>query len=229
LGWSAAGIVKAGAGVGRIETEFAGRAMKLPAIIKSAAIKLDKARAGRAKAEAAVAELQSKLDALDVEADDYATARQAIDAMIAVQEKSILVLNDQIARLDAKVADEERAAAAIRRAHAIRAVQSMLPERAKIVAEIEAAVKDLPGLFEKLAAWQRQFLKRYPSADLEYPYQHFLSDDRVLQRVTGALHAIRIEDAGEAIDGLAADEARQHADLIADLTGADVPVDSEAA
>jgi hypothetical protein len=203
--------------------------MKLPAIIKSAVSKLEKVITERSQVEAAIDELRSKRDALDIEADDYAKERRALDEHIAVRESTLRIINDQVAKLEVKAADEERAAAAARRPAAIRQVQGMLPERAKIVAEIEAAVKDLPGLFEKLAAWQRQFLKRYPGEDLEYPYQHFLSDDRVLQRVTSALHAIRIEDAGEAIDGLAADEARQHAELIADLQQTAPQTESEAA
>jgi hypothetical protein len=205
--------------------------MGLPAIIRGkASVKLERAMAERDKITAAVGELQSKRAALDIEADDYATARRAFDERIAVQEGILRIINDQIAALESKVAADERAAAAVRRAQAIRAVQSMLPERAKIVAEIEAAVKDLPGLFDKLAKWQRGFVSKYPSGDLEYPFQHYLDDDRVIRNVTAALHVIRIEDAVESIDGLAAAEAQQHADLIADLQQNSAPhIEPEAA
>jgi hypothetical protein len=150
-------------------------------------------------------------------------------AYLAVQESMLRIINAQIAALESKVADEERAAAAIRRAQAIRQVQGLLPPRLEIVAEIEAAVKGLPDLFKKLDQWRASFLKRYP-ADVERPYEFFISDDRVLQRVTAALHAIRIEDAHEAIDGLASEESAHHAELIADLQQNSAPhVETEAA
>src|SRR5262245_52581001 len=173
--------------------------MKLPALIKGAAAKLDKARADRDKAEATIAELESKRDALDIEADDYATARRAFDERIAVQDGMLRILNDQIAGLDAKVATQERAAAASRRIAAIKQVESMLPERVKIVAAIESVVKSIPSLFEKLEAWHAKFIKQYP-ADVERPYEFFISTDRILQNVQSALHTIRIADVHEGID-----------------------------
>jgi len=177
---------------------------------------LDRARADRDKAEVAISELQSKRDALDVEADDYATARRAFDERIAVQDGMLRIINNQIAGLEAKAAAEQRAAAALRRTAAIKQVESMLPDRVKIVAEIEAAIKSMPGLFRKLEAWHTKFIEQYP-ADVERPYEFFISTDRILQNVQAALRTIRIEDVFEGIDGLAASEAKQHAELILDL------------
>src|SRR5262245_59066214 len=98
--------------------------------------KLDRAIAERDKLMAAVADLQLKRDALDVEADGYASDRRALDEHIAVRVAALRIVGDQIEQLDAKVAAEERVAAAARRAAAIRQVEALLPERAKIVAEI---------------------------------------------------------------------------------------------
>jgi hypothetical protein len=190
---------------------------------------LQRVTAERDKTLATIAELQSKRDALDVEADDYAKERRAFDEYIAVQEGILRIVNDQAARLEIKVADEERSAAAARRAAAIKAVESMLPERVKIVEQIEAAVKSLPGLFEKLEAWHAKFIKQYPAADVEYPHAHYLDGDPILRHVQAALRTIRIEDVHEGIDGLAADAVKQHAELIADLQQNPAPKEDIAA
>src|SRR5262249_5159357 len=105
----------------------------------------------------------------------------------------------------------------------------MLPDRVKIVAEIEATVKSIPGLFEKLEAWHAKFIKNYPSEALEYPYAHYLDTDRILRTVLAAFRSIRSEDVLEGIDGLAADEAKHHAELIADLRDKPAPKEGIAA
>jgi hypothetical protein len=192
------------------------------------AAKLDRAIAERDKLTAAIADLESKRDALDVEADDYAKERRALDEYIAVRSASLRIVGDQIVQLDAKVAAEERAAAAARRAQGIKWVEAALPERVKIVAEIEAAVKGLPSLFAKLAAWRAKFIERYPRSDVELPFAYHIDDERVLTDVLAALHTIRIEDV-QAISGLADNEARHHADLIADLQQNPAPKEDIAA
>lgn len=197
--------------------------MNLPAIIKgNAAAKLERARTERGKVEALLAELRTKRDAVDVAADDYATAYESLDAKVAAQERALVIVATQIEHLQVKAADEAAAAAAVRRAQAIRQVEAMLPERLKIVAEIERAIQGIPALFARLDRWQRDFVKRYP-ADVEHPYLHFIDPDRVLQNTLSALRAIRVEDAGEAITGLAANEAVHHAELIEDLTNNPAP------
>jgi hypothetical protein len=179
--------------------------------------KLDRVRTERDKAEAAVTELRSKLDALDVESDDYSTVRQSIDAQLAVRVRALGILNEQVAKLEAKAADEERAAAVTRRAAAIKQVEAMLPKRVEIVAEIEAAVKSIPALFEKLEAWRAKFIKNYPRDDVEFPYNYFIETDRIHRTVLAAFRTIRTEDVVEAVDGMARHEARQHDALVDSL------------
>jgi hypothetical protein len=185
--------------------------------MKLIAGKLEKVTAERDKADAAVTELRSKLDALDVEADDYATVRQSIDAQLAVRVRALGILNDQVAKLEAKAAAEARVASEARRAAAIKAVEAMLPERVKIVEQIEAAVKSIPGLFDKLDAWRAKFIKNYPRDDVEFPYAHFIETDRIHRTVLAAFRTIRPDDVHEAVDGMARHEARQHEALVDSL------------
>jgi len=194
--------------------------MKLTTIIPgNAAGKLERVTAERDKAEAAVTELRAKLDALDGEADDYATVRQSIDSQLAVRVRALGILGDQLCKLEAKAAAEERAAAAQRRAAAIAAIEKTLPERVKIIEQIEAAVKDIPALFNKLEAWQAKFIKNYPRADVEFPYAHFIETDRIHRTVLAAFRTIRSDDVLEAIDGMARHEAKQHEALVDSLRG----------
>jgi len=139
-----------------------------------------------------------------------------IDGSIKVNQRAVEILDRRIAALEARLADEEAAEWAGRRQQAIKTVEAMMPARTQIVAEIEAAVKAIPGLFEKLSAWKAKFIKQYPP-DLEFPYAHFIDSDRLLRNVQAALRNPLGEDVHEVIDGLAASEAEQHADLIADL------------
>jgi hypothetical protein len=185
--------------------------------MKIIAGKLERVRSERDKAEAAVTELRAKLDALDVEADDYATVRQSIDAQLAVRVRALGILNEQVAKLEAKAADEERAASATRRATAIKQVEAMLPDRAKIVEQIEAAVLRIPGLFEKLAAWQSDFVRKYPKADLPLPYAHYLDADRIRRTVLASFRTIRPEDICETITGLAREEVKLHVEMVGSL------------
>ena len=192
--------------------------MKLPALISSnTAAKLEKAKAERDRVTATVAELRAKLDSFDVGSDDYGAASLTLDGHIRVHERAIEVSDRQIAGLETVLRDEEHRAAKARRAAGIVVVEKMLPEREKIIAEIETAIKTLPHLFEKLVAWRAKFVRQYPIADVEFPYAHFIDSDRVLRIVVDALRNIRAEDFHERIDGLAASEAEHHAALIADL------------
>jgi hypothetical protein len=143
-------------------------------------MRLEQALAKRSKADAALADLMTKLHGLDVEADDYAST-------------------------------------------------CMLPERAKIVAEIETATKAIPALFQKLEQWRAKFIRQYPTADLELPYEHWISTDRVHRNVLAAFRTIRAEDVHDTIDGLADAERKQHVDLINDLKRSGVAEEDQAA
>ena len=195
--------------------------MGLPALLKRSGVgaKLERAEAELAKCDAAIIELRAKLSALDPEADDFATTAQALNAQISLAEKSVSILIIQIAGLEHKVGVEQAAEKERRRQAAIKVVEAMLPDREKIVGEIEAAIKALPSLFQKLSAWRAKFVRQYPIADVEFPYAHFIDSDRVLRIVVEALRNIRAEDFHERIDGLAASEVKQHEALIADLRG----------
>jgi hypothetical protein len=177
--------------------------------------KLEKARADLAAIEGKLAKLAQQRE--QVLAADDVEPLLLIDQQAEQEQRRLILVQNKIALLEAQVAAEELADQRARRAAAIKRVEAMLPDRAKIVAEIEAAVKALPAMFKKLDQWHRGFVSKYPSQDLEYPFAHYLDNDRVLRRVTASLHAIRIEDAGEAIDGLAAGEQQQQAELIDEL------------
>jgi hypothetical protein len=175
--------------------------MKL--IGSNTATKLEKARTDRAKLVVTIAELRAKLAGLDVGSDDYGAASLTLDGQIRVRERALEVSDRQIAGLEALHREEELRAAMARRAVAIKAVEQMLPEREKIIAEIETAIKSLPRLFEKLSSWRAKFVKHYPVADVEFPYAHFIDSDRVLRIAVEALRNVRAEDFHERIDGLA--------------------------
>jgi hypothetical protein len=190
--------------------------MKLQTLIKGdTAAKLERAEEDLAATDAAIASAQQERLAklLDGTADDIAE----LDRKIIDQHRVAAVYRERIAGLQSRLATEQTAEREKRRQQAIKVVEAMLPARAQIVAEIEAAIKALPSLFSKLSSWRDKFVKQYPIADVEFPYAHSIDSDRVLRIVIDALRNIRAEDFHERIDGLAASEAEQHAALVADL------------
>ena len=133
----------------------------------SAAAKLEKAKAEHDRVVALLDELRPKRDALDIEADSYANAYEVLDSKIAIQERALVVCKNQVEQLKVRAEAEEAAAATARRATAIKAVEAMLPARLAIIKEIEQSIKLLPALFARLDEWQRNFVKKYPAADVE--------------------------------------------------------------
>ena len=202
--------------------------MKLPAILASnTTAKLERARAERDKAQAVVADLRAKLVNLDVGLDDFTPAALTLSGQIHVNEKAAEVLEQQLAGLESKLADEERASAAARREAGIGEVEKMLPERLEIIAEGVTLARELVNFSEKLSAWQKRFLKRYP-ADLKRPLAHHINNDWIMKNL---LAAVRMQPAesNELLAELASAAAQMHDELIADLCQTDAKAQQEEA
>jgi len=187
----------------------------LPSIIRGGGVsaKLEKARTELAKADSAIAELQSRLASLDCESDDYPTTAQTLNAQISVQVKAVNILALQVAGLETKLAAEQAADAERRRLAAIKKAETeLLPLWLAAVEKYVRSIKAERTAREQMAEARKAITAAWPIDTIEPAFRFYFDIDRVI-------HAA---EAGADLDDLAAIAREQMSQLLRFESGPEI-------
>jgi hypothetical protein len=185
-------------------------------LFKDAAAKLERAQQDLVATEAAILAAQAEhLEKSEAPAEEL----EAIDLRIDGLVRRLRIYEQQCARYRDQVAEADRAAAAERRAQAIKQAETtVLPARMAALEALAAWARGGVPLVATLQAATR--LKDWP-AHLERPFLHLVRDEQFLRAIARALSGLGPDwnpaEAIAIVDDAVALQKENHAEAIAEL------------